>query len=347
MPPGDYFRTASIAALGWDQPPFWPLPLRPSLTALAEPELVREVAQGGLAILGAAVLLLIALLVRKLRWPGLVASLTTALVLAAPHLDLLLVPATPTGYFPSPTGFSVAAIARGEDLYARHCQSCHGPDGHGDGPEAGGQVVPPADLTAEHLWDHPDGDLFWWIGHGMPRLDGKPAMPGFADRLSPLERWQVVDFLHANAAGAVLSASGAATLNLSAPDLTANCGDGRTVTLSQWRGRAVHLVAGRGIAAAPDLPVIILSPDEVPPTGNACIAVDPDAWKAYAVLAGLRAENLAGSQFLIAPDGWVLAHWPANRAPPASSLSALAGSLSALCLSPGAPTPGTRHHHRG
>ncbi len=35
----------------------------------------------------------------------------------------------------------------GETLYLRHCASCHGPSGKGDGPLAASLTVPPADLT--------------------------------------------------------------------------------------------------------------------------------------------------------------------------------------------------------
>jgi len=35
----------------------------------------------------------------------------------------------------------------GRDLYLRHCASCHGPEGRGDGPVAASLKKPPADLT--------------------------------------------------------------------------------------------------------------------------------------------------------------------------------------------------------
>jgi putative copper resistance protein D len=48
----------------------------------------------------------------------------------------------------------------------------------------------PADLTAPHTSDHTSGDLFWWITHGLGL-----AMPAFGDRLSPAERWDLVNFV--------------------------------------------------------------------------------------------------------------------------------------------------------
>jgi mono/diheme cytochrome c family protein len=76
--------------------------------------------------------------------------------------------------------------------------SCHGAEGHGDGPASVGLEMPPADLTAPHLWDHPDGELFWWISHGMFGPDGKRVMTGFAATLDEDTSWALIDFLHAN-----------------------------------------------------------------------------------------------------------------------------------------------------
>jgi mono/diheme cytochrome c family protein len=86
---------------------------------------------------------------------------------AIPHLDLLFVPAYPTSYYSSSTNFAVTSIARGAELFPADCAACHGPTGRGDGPAAKTLPVPPADLTASHLWMHSDGELFWWLSHGM------------------------------------------------------------------------------------------------------------------------------------------------------------------------------------
>lgn len=57
--------------------------------------------------------------------------------------------------------------------------------------------VPPADVTAPHLWDHTDGQLFWWITDGMHGPDGTVVMLGFA-WLDERTRWALIDFLHSN-----------------------------------------------------------------------------------------------------------------------------------------------------
>jgi mono/diheme cytochrome c family protein len=45
------------------------------------------------------------------------------------------------------TGCARAAEPGGAVLYARHCASCHGPEGRGDGPVAGALRTAPTDLT--------------------------------------------------------------------------------------------------------------------------------------------------------------------------------------------------------
>src|SRR6516165_168314 len=136
---------------GTHEQPVWPFPWRPSLSAFYDPQLQREliaalaaVAFGvGVGIVGGAW--------RRVRWFAIAAALVI-LVVAIPHLDLLFVAAYPTSFFASPTEFAATAIVHGDKLFTAHCSSCHGTDAHGPGPGAKALSVPPADLTAEHLW---------------------------------------------------------------------------------------------------------------------------------------------------------------------------------------------------
>jgi len=94
------------------------------------------------------------------------------------------------------------AIARGETLYRRHCQSCHGTDGRGDGPAASALPHPPADLT-HHFHKAPgdgDGYLFWRVSEGgavEPFRSQGSAMPAFKDVLNVNDRWDVLAYVHA------------------------------------------------------------------------------------------------------------------------------------------------------
>ncbi|ARJ67120.1 hypothetical protein WV31_16325 [Magnetospirillum sp. ME-1] len=308
-------------------PPHWPFAVRPSLAAWAEPRFQDEILAGAALAVTALVLCLAAW-----RWRWLILGVIPLAYLSASRLDLLLVPATPTSFHTSPTGFSARSVADGKAAYAAHCQSCHGIDGRGDGPEAHKQPVPPADLTADHLWDHPIGDLFWWVSRGMTGVDGRPAMPGFAGKLSEAERWAVIDFLHANAAGAELARTGRWPHDFMAPDMTARCADGGRVSLSQWRGKAVHIIVEGvdGLAEGADLPTLLIGGQ---PRASACAVEEAEARQALAVTLNLTPDDIAGSQFLVSPEGWLLGHWYQGGAPPPDTLAFVAETLRSICLS--------------
>jgi len=150
------------------------------------------------AALVSAAVVVVAAFLRGVRARWLIAIIgAAAAYLAIPHLDLLLAEAYPTQYWQSPTGFASASIADGATLYPGHCSNCHGAEGHGNGPAASTLPVPPADLTAEHLWAHEDGELFWWLSHGITAPGGGVAMPGFADTLTEDQRWALIDWVRA------------------------------------------------------------------------------------------------------------------------------------------------------
>jgi mono/diheme cytochrome c family protein len=82
------------------------------------------------------------------------------------------------------------SIAAGRQTFGRLCVRCHGPLGKGDGggAGAGGQ---PADLT-DGMWDFgaSDGEIFSVI------RDGTSAdMESYAERISPAEIWQLVNYI--------------------------------------------------------------------------------------------------------------------------------------------------------
>jgi len=107
---------------------------------------------------------------------------------------LLGVPAYPTTYSVSPVRYTADAIVSGAAQYASQCIACHGRDGQGDGPATSSLPIKPASLT-ERVPNRREGDLFWWIAHGVP----KTPMPGFASKLSDLEIWNLIQFLDAQA----------------------------------------------------------------------------------------------------------------------------------------------------
>lgn len=83
------------------------------------------------------------------------------------------------------------SIATGRELYMNQCQVCHGATGRGDGP-AGLSLNPrPADFRVHMAAGHTDGELFNWVSNGVPGT----AMPAYADKLTPEERWHAINFI--------------------------------------------------------------------------------------------------------------------------------------------------------
>ena len=253
--------------------PLWPFPWRPSLDAVQEDDgLLREAVLAGGAVLGAVLAAAAGFLWRwRIRW-AVAAAGVAAGWLAAPHLDVLVAGAYPTQYWRSPTGFASAAIVEGAALYPAHCARCHGAAGHGDGPAAGSLPVPPADLTAGHLWGHPDGELFWWLAHGIEAPGGGLAMPGFAGVLTEGQRWALLDWVRANNAGVAWAASGMWPVPVQAPGLEASCAGGGDAALEDLRGQAVRIVFGPARAALGVVTIQVTPDPQARPGDGLCVA---------------------------------------------------------------------------
>ena len=84
------------------------------------------------------------------------------------------------------------SIAAGKQVFARHCASCHGASGAGDGVQAAKFTPKPSNL-ADAEWKHgpTDGEMFTVIKNGVP----KTAMAGFAKKMTDREMWEVVNFV--------------------------------------------------------------------------------------------------------------------------------------------------------
>ncbi len=313
--------------------PVWPFAWRPSLVALEDPDLRREILRASLAALAGVGLAVAGAFVRRLRWL-LIGAGGASIVLVAPSFQLLLVEAYPTSFYRSPSGFSAQSIATGAELYPTHCASCHGARGQGDGAAGAALAVPPADLTAAHLWDHSDGELFWWLSHGMDSPEGGQVMPGFADRLTEDERWALIDMIRANNAGVSLDGGRSWARPTPAPRFEAECGDGRVVDLGELKGQFARVVVAGG--AAPN-PVTVIVGAAVPDAA-VCISSDPAVPVAYGLVAGVQADALAGMQFAVDPDGWLRWLWRPGDPP--------GPDVKAICRAPlEAPAGGMHVHH--
>ena len=90
----------------------------------------------------------------------------------------------------NPVAATAASLAAGKRSYTRLCLRCHGPEGPGDGTGATGPV-PPGDLS-DDKWDYggSDGEIFAVIHDGV-----SADMEGYAQRMSDVEIWNVVNYL--------------------------------------------------------------------------------------------------------------------------------------------------------
>lgn len=78
------------------------------------------------------------------------------------------------------------ALRRGEAVYRTICLACHGPQGAGDGTVVARGFPPPPSLLTGNSIDMRDGQLFHILTFGQKN------MPGFASRLTPENRWDVI-----------------------------------------------------------------------------------------------------------------------------------------------------------
>ena len=97
------------------------------------------------------------------------------------------VPAEYTG-MTNPLGKDAAA--QGAELFQTNCATCHGQEGHGDGP-AGQSLEPRPKNLAEIQSKAGDDFLFWRIHDGVPGT----SMVAWNGILSDEQIWQIVSFL--------------------------------------------------------------------------------------------------------------------------------------------------------
>jgi putative copper export protein/mono/diheme cytochrome c family protein len=325
---------------------WWPFPLRLSTDALQEPSSRLELAGALAAVTVALFAIVAAIAYRPWRWPVLAAA-AVLLTWGGPRLNLLTAEAYPTTFFVSPTGYSAHSVAAGRALFAEHCVSCHGERGRGDGPAAKDLRPLPADLTAEHIYGHSNGDLFWWISHGIGE-----AMPPFSTVLDEAARWNLIDFVHANADARRWELAEDTSTAARVPEFSVECSDGSDVSISQLRGQIVHLVfAGPQSATRLDQLSVRRA------SGHTSIAVrlgglesaplcstsDPEVIAAFAIYRGTDAID--GTEFLIDGSGWLRSMWYPGVQPDWRDPGVLAEEIETIVNNPGKPQPTSAHVH--
>lgn len=298
----------------YDQPA-WPWSRRIAVDVIAiDRGHARAVAWCVLALVTALVLLLLGLFWRRARWPSWGASVLLLVAAPWPATTLLLTSAYPSSFHESPTGYTADSIARGRQLYAQHCVACHGVDARGEGPLAAELPRWPPTLNGLLLWRRTDGDLLWHVLKGMHDHGGQPTKPGLESVLSHDEVWSVLDYLKANAAGQSLKQSGEWAQPVAVPDAPVHCDDGRSVPLSRWYGQRLRIVADNGEAVPEDPRFVTVVLSGAGRARAECQAPGEAVWNAFADIAGVDPQALAGTQFLSDRRGWLRARAVAGQA---------------------------------
>ena len=85
---------------------------------------------------------------------------------------------------------SPESIAEGKTLYMKHCKSCHGAKGLGDGPKSKELDTDCGDFSTATTQNMTDGELFYKI------KEGRDDMPSFKKKITDDEDiWNIVNFM--------------------------------------------------------------------------------------------------------------------------------------------------------
>ncbi len=122
---------------------------------------------------------------------GISGSVVAAIVIGAALGGLFVVPLAA----PSKTDTAIE-VRRGQQVYARHCASCHGEGGRGDGAAGASLPVKPADLTDGRIMNpQPDHFLATVVSEGGQAVGLSPLMPGWKPFLSFVQIRDVIAYI--------------------------------------------------------------------------------------------------------------------------------------------------------
>jgi len=84
-----------------------------------------------------------------------------------------------------------ASINAGKATYAKHCKSCHGAKGLGDGPKATTLKTKIPSFATKEFKARANGDVYYQT------IIGRDEMPNFEKKiLDESERWNLVNYLY-------------------------------------------------------------------------------------------------------------------------------------------------------
>jgi mono/diheme cytochrome c family protein len=83
-----------------------------------------------------------------------------------------------------------SVIATDKELWAKHCKSCHGSKGLGDGPKSASLKTHPGDFSSAAFQAFTDGELFYRTNKG------RDEMPAYEKKIPEAnDRWALVAFM--------------------------------------------------------------------------------------------------------------------------------------------------------
>lgn len=96
----------------------------------------------------------------------------------------------PADYAGKTNPLGTDASAEGAKVFKTNCETCHGPQGHGDGPV--GEALDPKPINLAELQTVASDDyIFWRISEGRPGT----SMPPWKNILNEEQVWQVITFI--------------------------------------------------------------------------------------------------------------------------------------------------------
>ena len=90
----------------------------------------------------------------------------------------------------NPVKSDAESIKIGKGIWTKHCVSCHGKTGAGDGTKAAQLETPMEDISASAVQGQTDGALYYKIS------EGRDEMPSFKKKIPDAEDlWSVVNYI--------------------------------------------------------------------------------------------------------------------------------------------------------
>ena len=91
---------------------------------------------------------------------------------------------------PNPVKADAASVSAGKSLWTKHCASCHGKTGLGDGTKAAKLKTQPGDFSKAEFKSQPDGAIFY------KTQEGRKDMPSFKKKIPDEDDiWSVVNYI--------------------------------------------------------------------------------------------------------------------------------------------------------